>query len=92
MDKIKYTCKNCGWETSIREQWGDLKPKRCMNKRCNTSFLAQPDSLVVKRPEKSEPKYSTKSNKSYKHGNKNSKRKESGSSVEQQSTEGEASE
>jgi hypothetical protein len=52
MAKIKYTCKNCGWDTSIREEWADLKPKRCMNKKCNTSFLAKPDMLVIERPEK----------------------------------------
>lgn len=52
INKIKYTCKNCGWETSIREEWGDLKPKRCMNKKCNASFLARPDMLVTQRPVK----------------------------------------
>ena len=52
MNTVKYICKNCSWETSIREEWADLKPKRCMNKRCNTSFIASPESLVVKLPEK----------------------------------------
>lgn len=51
MDKIKYTCKNCGWSCEIRQEWGDLKPKRCMNKKCNTSFLANKDSLIVTVPE-----------------------------------------
>ena len=51
MNKVKYTCKNCGWETSIRAEWGDLRPKRCMNKKCNTSFLAHPDALIIVRPE-----------------------------------------
>lgn len=54
MNKIKYECKNCGWETSIREDWGDLRPKRCMNKKCNTSFLANKDSLIITRPEPKE--------------------------------------
>lgn len=49
-NKIKYTCKNCGWTTSIREEWADLKPKRCMNKKCNTSFQKSPESLVVEVP------------------------------------------
>ena len=49
-NKIKYTCKNCGWTTSIREEWADLKPKRCMNKKCNTSFQKSPESLVTDRP------------------------------------------
>ena len=49
-NKIKYTCKNCGWTTSIREEWADLKPKRCMNKKCNTSFQKSPESLVMERP------------------------------------------
>ena len=52
INKIKYTCKSCGWETSIREEWGDLKPKRCMNKKCNTSFLAKPEALIIQRPVK----------------------------------------
>ena len=51
-DKVKYTCKNCGWTTSIREEWSDLKPKRCMNKKCNTSFLKYPDNLIIQTPEK----------------------------------------
>lgn len=54
VEKIKYTCKNCGWTTSIREEWSDLKPKRCMNKKCNTSFQRSPDSLVVDLPQKIE--------------------------------------
>jgi hypothetical protein len=49
-NKIKYTCKNCGWTTSIREEWADLKPKRCMNKKCNTSFQKSPESLIVEVP------------------------------------------
>lgn len=50
--RVKYTCKNCGWETSIREEWGDIRPKRCMNKKCNTSFAASPESLIIDRPKK----------------------------------------
>jgi peptide subunit release factor 1 (eRF1) len=53
-NKVKFTCKNCGWTTSIREEWADLKPKRCMNKKCNTSFMKSPDSLVVELPSKEE--------------------------------------
>ena len=49
-NKIKYTCKNCGWTTSIREEWADLRPKRCMNKKCNTSFQKSPESLVTEMP------------------------------------------
>jgi hypothetical protein len=49
-NKIKYTCKNCGWTTSIREEWADLRPKRCMNKKCNTSFQKSPESLIVDMP------------------------------------------
>lgn len=51
MRKIKYTCKECGWETSIYEEWEDLKPQRCMNKKCNTSFRVKPDSLIITKPE-----------------------------------------
>ncbi len=55
MNKIKYTCKKCGWETQIREEWGDLRPKRCMNKKCNQSFQADPSSLITVRPGQQEP-------------------------------------
>lgn len=48
--KVKYTCKNCNWQTSIRAEWADLRPKRCMNKRCNTSFLKSPDALLIELP------------------------------------------
>lgn len=51
MDKIKYQCKNCGWETTIRSEWGDLRPKRCMNKKCNTSFTKNRESLITTHPE-----------------------------------------
>lgn len=53
-DKVKYTCKNCGWETSIRAEWADIRPKRCMNKKCNTSFLASPKDLIITPPAKKE--------------------------------------
>ncbi len=49
--RIKYTCKNCGWETSVIVEWADLRPRRCMNKKCNTSFLKFPDQLIVQMPE-----------------------------------------
>jgi hypothetical protein len=51
MRKIKYACENCGWETSIWEEWEDLKPQRCMNKKCNTSFRLNPEKLKITRPE-----------------------------------------
>jgi len=50
--KIKYICKNCGWSAEIRAEWGDIRPKRCMNRKCNTYFPAYPDALEVIRPEK----------------------------------------
>jgi hypothetical protein len=53
--KIKYTCRNCGWTTSIRQEWADLRPKRCMNKKCNTSFEKHKDALVVELPEVQAP-------------------------------------
>lgn len=53
-NKIKYTCKNCGWTTSIREEWADLKPKRCMNKKCNTSFAKFKEALIIETPVKPE--------------------------------------
>lgn len=73
MNKIKYTCKNCGWETSIWEEWEDLKPSRCMNKKCNTSFRVNPDQLEITRPEKAQeqPKDEKKNGQA-----KNNKRKE----------------
>lgn len=56
MTRIIYTCKNCGWKTSILSAWADLKPKRCMNRdkfnklTCNTSFLLNPELLLVELP------------------------------------------
>lgn len=52
MSRIKYTCKNCGWMTSVVAQWADLKPKRCMNAKCNTSFVRESQSLLVDDPTK----------------------------------------
>ena len=49
-EKIKYSCKPCGWTTSIRQEWADMKPKRCMNKKCNTSFVANPEALETTLP------------------------------------------
>jgi len=49
--KIKYTCKLCGWQTSIHEEWEDLKPQRCMNRKCNTSFRVNPENLIITKPE-----------------------------------------
>ena len=54
MERIKYVCKNCGWTTHIRAEWGDIRPKRCPVKRCNTNFLAFPEKLEIHRP--GEPK------------------------------------
>ena len=68
-DKIKYTCKNCGWTTSIRQEWTDLKPKRCMNRKCNTSFSKHVEALVVQMPE--EEKIVVVSKKSKKNEDKN---------------------
>lgn len=51
-NKVKYTCKNCGWFTEILEEWSDLKPRRCMNKKCNTSFLKHPNTLITEVPVK----------------------------------------
>lgn len=62
-DKVKYTCKNCGWVTSIRKEWADLKPKRCMNKKCNTSFQKSPDSLITEMPKEMVDKKPTKKSK-----------------------------
>jgi len=53
--RIKYTCKNCGWETSVIVEWADLKPRRCMNRKCNTSFLKHPEQLVIQMPEQAKP-------------------------------------
>ena len=49
-ERIKYSCKSCGWTTSIRQEWADMKPKRCMNKKCNTSFVANPEALETTLP------------------------------------------
>lgn len=55
--KIKYTCKNCGWTTSVRKEWADLKPRRCMNKKCNTSFQKSADSLLIEEPKKKQEQF-----------------------------------
>ena len=52
MSKIKYSCGKCNvWSTEIREEWGDLKPKRCMNKKCNCSFIAEKQHLLITKSE-----------------------------------------
>lgn len=61
LGKVKYTCNNCGWTTSIRAEWADIRPKRCMNKKCNTSFVADREALKIDRPKK--PKKSSESEK-----------------------------
>lgn len=50
---IVYTCKKCNWQTAIVEQWADLKPKKCMNKKCGCSFLKEPSALSIKSPKSS---------------------------------------
>lgn len=50
-EKTTYTCANCGWTASLHKNWADLKPKRCGNKRCKTSFQKNPDLLVIEIPE-----------------------------------------
>lgn len=65
-NKIKYTCKNCGWTCSIREEWPDLKPKRCMNRRCNTNFDKNKEALAIEMPEKMEEVAPVKAKKSKK--------------------------
>lgn len=50
-DYIKYTCKKCGWQTRILKEWSDLKPKRCMNRKCNTSFVKDKEALLVDIPQ-----------------------------------------
>lgn len=63
-NKIKYTCNNCGWTCSIREEWPDLKPKRCMNRRCNTSFEKNKEALKVDMPVQVEEAVPVKNKKS----------------------------
>jgi len=53
--RIVYKCKDCGWQTSILASWADLKPKKCMGKKCKTSFLQSPDKLLVEKPVASKP-------------------------------------
>lgn len=69
MGRIIYKCKNCGSEKSLTQDWEDLKPKFCTNKKCKTSFRLNPEALEIIKPEsKTEEK---------KYGNsKNNKRKE----------------
>lgn len=53
-DRIKYTCKKCSWTTSIIIAWADLKPRRCMNKKCRVSFIKDPSQLEIEMPPKKE--------------------------------------
>lgn len=53
--KVKYKCAKCGWETSVSLAWADLRPKRCLGKvhsakACGTSFLREPEALLVEVP------------------------------------------
>lgn len=53
--KVKYKCAKCGWETEIGAAWADLRPKRCLGKvhsakACGTSFLREPQALLVEVP------------------------------------------
>lgn len=54
LKKITYVCKNCGWEKKLPEEWSDLRPKRCGNPKCNTSFVLHKDKLEIKFPKKLE--------------------------------------
>ena len=54
LKQIKYTCLKCNWQDSIVELWGDLKPRRCPNKRCKTSFRKNPELLKTEFPKKTE--------------------------------------
>ena len=60
MARIKYTCKNCGWSRSVPAQWADIKPKRCMNAKCNTSFTKEPDKLNIDDPTRKSKKVESK--------------------------------
>lgn len=51
MKRIHYTCKNCGWTTSIPELWQDLKPRKCMAAGCKTIFIKDPSSLIITMPD-----------------------------------------
>ena len=55
---IYYKCKDCGWMTRIVKQWADLKPSKCMGKKCNARFDKDPSKLEImlpKEPSKKEP-------------------------------------
>lgn len=67
MNKITYKCKSCGWETHIIEDWGDIKPDFCGNKKCDysaakasktkKSFRTEPEMLETIKPKKPEIKH-----------------------------------
>lgn len=69
-ERIKYTCKNCNWKDSVIAAWADIKPKRCMNRKCNTSFLKNPEQLLVEYPEALQVEMQTKTEKKIKNGRK----------------------
>lgn len=82
-DKVKYTCRKCGWGTSIRVEWADLKPKRCMNKKCNCSFLKHKDELQIEMPSSPTSKKKVAPNSKKKVTKKKIIRKPSGKAVNQ---------
>lgn len=49
--RLEYVCKACGWRKSILAAWADLKPKKCMNKKCGVSFIKNPDQLMSHYPD-----------------------------------------
>lgn len=57
MDKIKYSCKNCGWEKELPLSWKAMVPKHCCNPKCEYSsvkskgkkgFMLNPEMLEIK--------------------------------------------
>lgn len=57
--RIIYTCKKCGWHGSIEAAWADIKPKKCLNRKCQTSFIKYPEDLIIEVPKVSSSKGET---------------------------------
>lgn len=68
--RIVYTCKKCGWKSSILVAWGDIRPKKCAGRRCQrnkpNAFLKYTEDLLILKPQLKETKSAKKKYRKYK--------------------------
>jgi len=65
MNKVIFTCKNCGWDGQLVSNWADIKPVFCPNKKCQfskekskgrKSFRSNPEMLEITFPREEQKK------------------------------------